>query len=175
LGYESLADLQVKARDFLAKEKTDESERKLKSDLLSKIIEKNPFDVPAALIEGQTRALAQDWAQELKKQGYDEQLIQNIITQELDSLKKRAESQVRASLILEAIAQEESISVKSEELDEEISRLAAEMKVEKAKLEEYYAKNSGRKDDMEFRLRQERTLKFLLDKSKIKEVEAKEK
>jgi len=171
LGYESLEDLRGKARGFLVKEKTEDSERKIKSDLLAKVIEKNPFDVPTALIEGQTRALAQDWAQELKKQGYDEQLIQNAISQDLDSLKKRAESQVRASLILEAIADAESIAVSPEELDEEISKLAEGAKIDKMKLEDYYAKNSGRRADLEFRLRQERTLKFLLGKSKIKEVE----
>ena len=78
---------------------------------------------------------------------------------------------MRASLILEAIADAESIAVSPEELDEEISKLAEGAKIDKMKLEDYYAKNSGRRADLEFRLRQERTLKFLLGKSKIKEVE----
>ena len=170
LGYESMADVRVKAREFLVREKTEESDRKVRSDLLGKIIEKNPFDVPATLIEGQTRALAQDWAQELKKQGFQDAMIQETISQEVDNLRKRAESQVRASLLLESVAKEENISVKPEELEVEIDRLSVVMKVEKPKLEEYYAKNPGRKGDLEFRLRQERTIKFLLDKAKIKSV-----
>jgi len=43
--------------------------------LISALIEKNPFDVPGALVESQTRALAQDWAQELRKQGIDDATI----------------------------------------------------------------------------------------------------
>src|SRR5262249_22829851 len=141
LGYENLTDLRTKARDYLVREKTEESDRKLRSDLLGKIIEKNPFDVPMALIESQTRALAQDWAQELGRQGFKENMIQDAIMGELENLRKRAESQVRASLLLEAVAKEEKIAVQKEDLDSEIDRMSTTMKVEKPKLEEFYAKN----------------------------------
>ena len=175
VGYESVADLRTKAKDFLLQNKTEESNQKVRSDLLAVIIEKNQFDVPAALVEGQTRALAQDWAQEMKNQGFNEAMIKEAIQQEVANLRKRAETQVRASLVLESIAKEESISVSAEEVSAEMKKLAVSSQVEESKLLEYYAKNPGRKDDLEFRLRQERTLKFLLDKAKIKSVPAKEK
>ncbi len=175
MGYENLEDLRAKAKDYLAKEKTEESDRKLRSDLLAKIIEKNPFDVPAALVESQTRALAQDWAQELKRQGFNDAMVQEAIMQEIQNLRKRAESQVRASLILESIAKDEEISVQPQDLEAEMDRLAVSMNVDRSKLNEFYAKNPGRKDDLEFRLRQDRTIKFLLDKAKIKSVSPSEK
>lgn len=175
LGYEGLEDLRTKAKDYLQREKTAESDRKLKSDLLAALIEKNPFEVPATLIESQTRSLAQEWAQELKKEGYPEANIQSILMGELENLKKRAESQVRASLVLESVSESEKIAVSKEEIAKEISQLAASMKVEESKMEEYYEKNPGRIQDLEFRLRQEKTVQFLLDKSKIKAVASKEK
>ena len=82
------------------KEREEESQRKLRADLITAISEKNSFDVPQALVESQTRALAQDWAQDLKKQGVDDQMIQGAIAQEIENLKKRAEGQVRGSLLL---------------------------------------------------------------------------
>jgi trigger factor len=175
LGYEGLADLRTKAKEFITKNQTEESDRKVRSELLATIIEKNSFEVPVALVEGQTRALAQDWAQELKKQGFKDQMIQEAITAEIESLKKRAESQVRASLILESIAKQEKIAVSEEELNSEMQKIADASKVEMSQLLEFYAKNPGRRDDLEFRLRQERTFKFLLDKAKIKSVEPKDK
>ena len=168
MGYEDLADLRKKAREYLTKEKTDETDRKLRSELMQSLIEKNPFDVPQALVESQTRALAQDWAEELKKQGADDAMIQGAIMGELEGMKKRADSQVRGSLILEAIAKKEKIEVSDEEFHNELITVATSMKVEPEKLNEFYAKNSDRKEDMLFRMRQERTLKFLLDKAKIK-------
>jgi trigger factor len=168
MGYESVADFKTKAKEYLVKEREEESQRKLRADLISALIEKNPFDVPNALIESQTRALAQDWGQELRKQGVDDTTIQGAITQEMDNLKKRAEGQVRGSLLLEAVAKKENIEVKPEEIDAEMKKTAENMKVEEDKLREYYAKNPGRHEDFVFRLRQERAIVFLLDKAKIK-------
>jgi trigger factor len=168
MGYDSVADLRKKAEDHLTKEKADESQRKLRNDAVQMIVEKNPFDVPQALIESQTRSLAQEWAQELKRQGVDEATIQQAILSELEGLKKRAESQVRASLLLEAIAKKENIEVKPTEYDDELEKSSKSMKVEIQKLREYYDKEPGRKEDFLFRLRQERTLEFLIDKAKVK-------
>jgi trigger factor len=167
-GHESLAELRKKIHDRLLLDRTRDADRKLQSELLAQVIEKNPFDVPKALIEAQARALAQDWANELKQQGFKEPMIQDALKQELENLHKRAENQVRASLVLEAIAAKEKVAVTPEELRDEVAASARAMKVEEGKLAEYYERNPGRREDFEFRLRQDKTVKFLLDKAKIK-------
>jgi hypothetical protein len=48
--------------------------------------------------------------------------------------------------------------------------LATSMRVEESQLQDFYAKNPARKEDFIFRVRQEKTMKFLLDKAKIKKV-----
>lgn len=168
MGYDNLDELNKKVREHLVQDKTEEVERKLRSDLLQALIDKNKFDVPQALVESQTRALAQDWAQELKRQGFNDQMIQQAITSELENLKKRADNQVRSSLILEAIAKKENIEIKPEDFEAEVAKAAGSMKVEPEKLHEFYAKDPGRKEDFMFRMRQERTVSFLLEKAKIK-------
>jgi trigger factor len=168
LGYENLEDMRAKAREHLVTEKAQEVDRKLKSDLIAAVAEKNSFDVPASLIQAQTRSLAQDVAQNLKQQGFTEQMIQEALTTELPTLSKRAESQVRASLLLEAIAAKEGITVSAEEVDAEIAKMAATSRMDPAKFVEFYNSNPGRKADVEFRMREDRTLTFLLEKSKVK-------
>lgn len=168
VGSDTVADLRTKAHEHLTREKNEESERKLRSDLIESLIEKTKFDVPRALVETQTRALAQDWAQELQRQGLDQNTIQQAIMHEIENLRKRAEGQVRASLILENIAKQEKIEVSNEDIDAEIKRMAESMKLDEAKIREFYANDPSRREDFVFRLRQERTLKFLLDKAKIK-------
>jgi trigger factor len=175
MGYEDLKDLRTKAKDYLLKERTQESDRKVRSQLVTILIEENPFEVPRAMVEAQTRVLAQDWSQELKRQKLDDKTIESIIRRELEELMKRAQTQVMTSLVLESIAKEEKIEVSDEEVAAEIKQLSVSMQVEEEKLQEFYAKNSGRKGDIEFRLRQERTFKFLLDNADIKSVPATEK
>ena len=168
VGFETIEELKAQAKNFLVTQRTEEADRKLKSEILAKIIEKNPFEVPQALVETQTRSLAQDWATEMKRQRYDEKSIQETISKEIDQLKKRAENQVKASLVLETVAQAEGISVQHEELESEMDRIAREAQIERPKLDAFYAKNPGRKADLEFKMRQDRTLAFLLQKAEIK-------
>jgi len=168
MGYENVQDLQVKIREHLLKDETEQVEGKLRSDLIQAIIEKNAFEVPVSLIEAQTRALAQDWAGELKRQGVDDATIQQAVGKELENIRKRAEGQVRASLLLESIAQKEKIEVSEKDFEEELEKSAGSMQVEPQKLREFYAKDPGRKEDFMFRMRQDRVVKFLLDAAKIK-------
>jgi len=169
MGYESVADFKAKVLEHLTTERKQEVERTLRSDLLAALIEKNPFDLPAALIQAQARALAQDVAQNLKRQGADDATIQEIIQGEMPNISKKAESQVRASLLVEAVAKQEKIELKQADFDAEMTKMAAEMKVELPKLQEFYAKNPQRQDDLEFRLREERAIAWLTEKAKIKD------
>ncbi len=175
MGYESVADLKVKAKEFLLRERTQESDAKIQSALVAQLIEKNPFEVPSALVDSQTQVLAKEWTEELKRQGYPEKLIQESIRGDLKTLKSRAESQVRASLILESVSEQEKILVSEDDLRNGMADLSKSSRLEMNQLEDFYAKNPGRKGDLEFRLRQERTIKFLLDKAEITSVEASEK
>ncbi len=168
MGYDDLKDLRKKGHDYLVNQKTSESDRKLRNDLLKEVIEKNPFEVPRALVESQTRALAQDMARELKSHGYDEKSLEQVMGQEIRNLEVRAENQVRASLILEAIGKKEKVEVSDDEFDTHLKGQAASMKMDYEKLKDYYAKDPGQAEDISFRLRQDKTVKFLLDKSKIK-------
>ncbi|OFZ01624.1 MAG: trigger factor [Bdellovibrionales bacterium GWB1_52_6] len=168
MGYDTMDELKKNIREHVQKDKTEESERKVRSDLMQMLIDKNKFDVPGSLIEAQTRALAQDWSQELKRQGFNDEMIKQAVTTELENLKKRAESQVRASLILESIAKQEKVEIKPEDFEAELQKVAGSMKVGPEKLKEFYAKDPGRKEDFIFRMRQEKTVSFLIEKAKIK-------
>lgn len=168
LGYENVADMNAKAQEHLKREKQTESDRKLRSDMLQALIDKNPFECPEALIQAQTRALAQEVGQNLKQQGFTEEMIQQALMGELENLKKRAENQVRASLILEAIAKQEGITLTSQDVDAEIKKMAESMKVEEEKVREFYVNTPNRREDLEFRMREERTVSFVLEKAKVK-------
>lgn len=117
----------------------------MRNDLLSKIIEQNPFDIPPTLINSQTRLLAQNLVQELKQQKYSESVIQKKLQQELKNIHQTAEKQVRNSLILEAIAQKENISISAKDIQKEINQIAAQTKTDEAKLREYYSQHAEQK------------------------------
>lgn len=168
VGYDTVAELKAKAREQLEGEKKADADRKVRSDLLQELIAKNKFDVPQSLIQAQTRTLAQDVANNLKNQGFSDAMIQEALMGEMESLKSRAENQVRASLLLEAISKKEKIEVEPKDVDAEIANMAKNMKMDEERIREFYHSNPRRRDDLNFRMLEEKTMKFLLDKAKVK-------
>lgn len=168
VGYESLADMKKKATESITRHKTQEADHKVKSDLIAAIIEKNPFEVPESLIIAQAQNLAQDFARHLRDQGFDEKMAQEAIASEYASMKTRAESQVRASLLLERIADQEKIEVTDADKAAEMKKMAGEMRVEEARLKEYYEKSADKMEDFVYRIREAKTIELLLSKAKMK-------
>ena len=169
LGYESVADMSKRAREYLEGEVAQESTKRLESDLLSSLIKKTQFDIPAGLIENQTHSLVQEWVRDLQGKGVGQAAIEKAIADEFPQIKSHAETQLRASLILETIAGKENLSVSSQEIDAEIVNIVAYAPAkDKQDLKEFYTKGSGRMN-LRFKLRQQKTVEFLLGKADITE------
>ena len=157
---------------MLQKNKTEESDNLLRNNLIEKLIEKNNFEVPQALVYQQIRALADDYAQELKRYGFNDQMVQSAIVSQLEDFKKRANLQVRAGILLDAISKKEKIEPKPADLEAELKKMAANYNVEISMLKERFEKNPRDKANFEYRVREELTIQLLLSSAKIKEKKA---
>jgi trigger factor len=88
-------------------------------------------------------------------------------------LEARALRQVQATLLVERIAQLEKIEVTDKEVQERIDR-AARAAGERAKsVRDYYARSDAR-EELRSQIAFDRTLDYLLEKARIKEVEARD-
>ena len=125
--------------------------------------------MPQALVYSQIRALADDYTQELKRYGFNDQMVQSAIMSQLEDFKKRAETQVRAGILLDAIAKKEKIEPKDADLDAEMKKMAANFGMNLKELKERLDKNPRDKSNFEYRVREELTIQMLLASAKIKE------
>jgi len=85
------------------------------------------------------------------------------------NLEGRAARQVQATLLVEKIAQAESIEVSDKELQERVDSLARSAGDRGKGVREFYARPDAR-DDLRAQMVFDRTLSFLLEQAKIKEV-----
>lgn len=168
-GYADNADFEAKTREGLGKQKIDDADTFLRNNMIEKLIEKNTFDVPQGLVYSQMRALADDYTQELKRYGFNDQMAQQAVVSQLSDFKKRAETQVRAGILLDAIAKKEKIEPKASDLEAEVAKMAAAYGVEPKMLQERFEKNPRDKQNFEYRVREELTIQMILGSAKIKE------
>ncbi|MFQ5903055.1 MAG: trigger factor [Candidatus Binatia bacterium] len=166
----SLDELRQKVRTRLESELREIQTKDLKEQLLSRFIEAHPFEVPSAMLDHQIRYLMERHQARLATQGSAPSGERPSMEQMRKDLEPHALRQVQATLLIEKIAALEKIHVSDEEIHgrvEEVARSAGERGMA---LREFYRRGDAR-EDLRSQMVFERTVDFLLQRAKVKEVE----
>lgn len=159
--YESFAQLQQKTRERLEESAKAQSERALRDQAIEKLVEKNTIPVPPSLLDQQLRAMLQEFMQLMQMMGQKAQLNPAMV----DDMKPRAESKVRAALLLGELSRKASISVSAEEVEARLKEMADKSGKHIAKLRVEYT--GEKREQLETQLLEDKLIKHLLAGSKI--------
>ncbi len=125
----TLDELRAQVRVGMTQEKKHQTEHKVKDELLQKLTEKFPIDVPTLLVENTIDQRLERGLRSLVAQGLRAEDIKRMDLSKLrDGQREGALRDVRANLLLGKIAEMEGIQVSDEELDQEISAAAKDSK-----------------------------------------------
>ncbi len=126
LKLDSIAQLKDKMREGIQKDKEGAERERLKKDILDRLIEKNSFDIPPALVAGYLQTFISQAMENIKRGRVKPEDALDMTPEKLkEKYEKAAETRVRGEIILDAIAGQEGITVAVEELDAKIKELAA--------------------------------------------------
>jgi trigger factor len=163
--FPSLDALRVAVRESYVREETERRQEATREALVDRLLERNPIEVPPALVEEQARALLREWQRRLARQGLEVSRLQLDPERLAEQARERARRQVHAGLVLEAVARQESLQVTDAELDARVARLAqgARQTPEsvRRRLEE-----SGRIEDLRASLLEEKAVEYLLGQAR---------
>ena len=135
--YTSLHELRDKLRGQMEKALKKDIEDSYKDTLLKRLIDTHHFDLPDTLVERELSTIVRQKLQ-ARQRG---KVTDSLPAPDAEELKKireehrqEANRRVKAGLILEAIAEKEGLSVSQDDLNNEVTRLATELKVPMADL-----------------------------------------
>src|SRR6185437_11715172 len=122
--YQNLGELREAVHKSIFHEKQYAAQQAGKEELIDKLVEMNDFAVPEAYVERQIENQVQMHLQGLAGRGVDPRSVKLDWTKIKESQREKALRNVRASLLLEKIAEKESIGATKDEVDREIQRIA---------------------------------------------------
>jgi trigger factor len=133
--YQSLQEIRDKLRAEMERALKKDIEDSYKDTILKRLAETHHFELPTTLVERELSAMVRQQLQ--SRQGNansnPDNSIGNSRTDEITKLQEEyrpeAERRVKVGLILEALAAKENITVTNEDLNNEIERLASEVKL----------------------------------------------
>ena len=159
-GGETLADLRTKVRGDLETAARNGAAQEERDQLVKGLVERNPFDLPKAMIERGLDAMLDGALRMMARQGLDPSRLNLDFSSLREEMRPKAEAEVRGTLLLQAVAEKEGLSVNSEELDARIAQYATESGAPLHQVRKAF-KEPEQKRALEQRVREEKTVEFL--------------
>lgn len=163
--FQTLDEVREAIRTAILREKEQEAQEKAKTAIIDKLVESHVFAVPEAFVDRQIEVQAENYLRTLQAQGVDISQIKLDWEKLKESQTERATRDVRASLLLEKIADREAIGATGDDIDKEVQRISRQTKEAPAVVRLKLEKN-GELSRIAARIRTEKTLNFLFDKSR---------
>ena len=166
---ESLDELRNKLKEQTAREKKDASEAALRDELVEQAAKNADIDIPEVMVESEVDRMVQEFGQRLQQQGMTLDLYYQFSGQDEAALraqmKEDAETRVRVSLVLEAIAEAEGVTVSEEDIQEELQTMSGQFNMDTEQIKQIL----GGTELVENDIRLKKTIEFLVENAKISE------
>ena len=134
--------LRAKVRARLEDISRKREDNRVETVLLDRVIAATPFELPPPLLLEQTEHRLQQLAQKMRQSGVPEEEIPAQVEQQRSVAAEEADKGMRALLVVEALGEKEALLVTNEELEAELSAIAARNDASIEEVREYYVKNN---------------------------------
>jgi trigger factor len=171
--FETLENLREKVREDLQKRASVEAENHVRGEVMKKLVEAHPFEVPQTLSEHQANQRLEAAVRDMMGRGFDPRGQEIDWEGWRDSLKAQAEFDVRGSMLLEKIADQEKIEVADEEVEAEISEIAASSRQTPEQVRVALTKQGGTTSIAD-RLRNRKALDLIVENASVTDEEWRE-
>lgn len=162
--YQNLSELREAVHKSLFHEKQYAAQQAGKEELIDKLVEAHDFSVPEVYVDRQIENQLRMQLSDLAGHGVDPASIKLDWTKIKETQRDKALRNVRASLLLEKIAEKEGIHATKDEVDREIQRIARQQReavpVTRARLEK-----EGSVGRIAGHIQTEKTLQFLFEQA----------
>jgi len=160
--YQNLEELREAARKGLHREREQEAQGEAKDQIVEKLVDGHQFPVPHVYVERQVDAQLEQQARRLAGAGIDPRKLNVDWDKMRGSQKEKAERDVRATLLLDRIAEREAINPTQEEMDREVQRIARQEREPVAAVRKRLQEN-GTLTRIATGIRTDKTLSFLFE------------
>jgi trigger factor len=163
--YQTVFELKEAVRKSLRHDREHKAQDEAKGQLVDKLVEAHDFPVPEVYVDRQVEMNIENQLRTLAAQGIDPRSIKLDWQKVRETQKDKATRDVRASLLLDKIAERESIGATQEEVDREVQKVARQQREAVAAVRAKLQKD-GAIARIAGHIRTEKTLNFLFEHSR---------
>src|SRR5580698_7297198 len=163
--YQTVIELREAVRKSLRHDREHKAQDAAKQQLVEKLVDAHDFPVPEVYIDRQVEINVENQLRTLAAQGIDPRGIKLDWQKVRETQKDKAARDVKASLLLDKIAEREAIGATQEEIDREVQKIARQQR-EAVALVRAKLQKDGAIARIAGHIRTEKTLNFLFEQSR---------
>lgn len=160
--FQTLDEVREEVRKAISREREYVAQTEAKNSLIDSLVDAHEFPVPEAYVERQVEINLENQLRNFAAQGMDVSKIRLDWEKIKATQSDKARRDVRASLILEKVADTESIHTSQDELDNEVNRIARQQR-EPVAVVRLKMEKDGTLGRIASRIRTEKTLNLLFE------------
>lgn len=165
---EDLKGLRREIQDDLERRSKLSIEIDMENQILNRLMDDNDFQVPPSLVDRQMNFMTENAKRRLEEKGFKREDLDRKDAEFKEKFKADAPRQVRLFFLLDEIAKGENINVSEDEVGEAYKSSSAQTGEPVEKVKDYY-KTEGLIDSLKEKIKEEKTIKFLLDNAQVVE------
>lgn len=166
----TLEELRRRVQERLEAEAGRHADEGMRNTLLTQLAQAHDIPVPHAMVQRRTEALMEEVVRGWQQQRIRPKDESTAVARLREELQPRAQEQVKIALLLEAIARQEGITVRDEEVEERIATLAAHAGTAGERVRALYQQAEARQQ-LRTRMEQSRAVDLIVERAKVKTVE----
>jgi trigger factor len=159
----SLDELKERIKEDLQREEDARHQQNVQEQIIDKIIEKNSFEVPDAMVENYLTSILEE-DRRRRPQVEDEEVRSKEVH---EMFREPALRMVKRYFIMDAVVKQENLQVTEEELEEKFKSLAKEAERDIEEVRNVF-KNAKHRMDLENEILDQKVLNFLRENADIK-------
>ncbi len=168
--FDTLDEYKEDLKKQLEAKKAEEGKRAQEDEAIAAIVEASEMEIPEAMIQTQCEDMVNEFAQRLAQSGLTMEQYMQFSGQTVDKLMEQvrpeAETRIKTSLVLEAIAKAEGIEAEEADIDAEIEKMADMYGMAAEQLKEYMGENE--KDSMKKQIAITKAVEYIMANVKEK-------
>ena len=168
--FDTLEQMRAKIAEVHENQERDRIESDLRERIVKALIDRNPLEIPGAMVEKQLQIMLDGTKKRLSMENFSMEMIGLDDESYKARFRETAESQVKGALLLDALSAQEEIKVEESEVDEKIREAAEQRNQGYDTLKQFYEQKAGAKENLRDQLKEKKVFAFLKEKAVIKEV-----
>ncbi len=171
--YDNLEALKTAIREDFEQREGKRIQDELKNRLMRVLVEKNPVQVPKALMAEQKKALVEDFQKRMQQQGMGADQFGDYKDKWDADFEQTASYMIQSSFLIDKLAAEKNLRATSSDIDVKLKEYAAQTGIEMSRLLEFY-NEQDRKARLAYQVTEEKVLDYLISKANVQEVSKEE-